>query len=64
MARVGEHQFQCSLDKKVYNYEAGYTTEKGEKVPGGSVAFQTDQMMAEPHNMFDTRETRLNGYSK
>jgi hypothetical protein len=63
MSRVGEHQFQCSLDKKVYNYEAGYTTEKGEKVPGGSVAFQTD-MDVEPHNMFDTRETRLNGYSK
>ncbi len=64
MARIGEHQFQCSLDKKVYNYEMGYTTEKGEKVPGGSVAFQTDQMMAEPHNMFDTRETRLNGYTR
>jgi len=65
MARVGEAMFQCSLDKKVYNYQTGYTNEKGEKVPGGDVALQTEKMdMGEPHSMFDTRESRLNGYQR
>lgn len=63
MARVGENLWQCSLDKKTYNYLTGYTTEKGEKVPGGDVAEQTQMHHAEPHAMFDTRETRLNGYT-
>ncbi len=65
MARVGDHMWQCSLDKKVYNYQAGYTNEKGEKVPGGDVSLQTEKMdMSEPHSMFDTRDSRLNGYQR
>lgn len=65
MARVGEHMWQCSLDKKVYNYQNGYTNEKGEKVPGGDVSLQTEKMdMAEPHAIFDTRDSRLNGYQR
>lgn len=63
MGRVGENMWQCALDKKVYNYTTGYTTEKGEKVPGGDVANQTPFQHAEPHTMFDTRETRLNGFT-
>lgn len=61
MGRVGENMWQCSLDKKTYNYSTGYTTEKGERVPGGDVAQQTPSSHQEPHSMFDTREQRLTG---
>jgi len=64
MGRVGDHMWQCSLDKKVYNYLAGYTTEKGEKVPGEDVAGQTRMYQAEPHALFDTRESRLTGLQR
>jgi hypothetical protein len=61
MARVGEHQFQCELDKKTYNYETGFTMNSGEKVPGGDVALQTQQGLNTPfHAIFDDREGRLN----
>ncbi len=65
MARVGDHMWQCSLDKKVFNFQSGYTNEKGEKVPGGDVSLQTEKMdMGEGHAMFDTRDSRLNGYQR
>lgn len=64
MARVGEGMWQCDLDKKVYNYQAGYTDEKGNKVPGGDVAAQTPNDRPEAHSIFDTRESRLNGYQR
>jgi hypothetical protein len=63
MARVGEHMFQCELDKKTYNYETGYTLDNGSKVPGGDVAAQTQGLEIPFHAIFDTREGRLN-YSK
>ena len=63
LARVGEGMWQCQLDKKVFNYSIGYTTDRGEKVPGGSVELQTPLYHPEPHSIFDTREDRLNGYS-
>lgn len=62
MARKGENIYQCDLDKKIYNYQVGYTDEKGNKIPGGDVANQTDRSSNDPQSMFDTRETRLNGY--
>jgi hypothetical protein len=63
MGRVGEHIFQCELDKKTYNYETGYTLDNGEKVPGGDVAQQTMGLEIPFHAIFDTREGRL-GYNK
>ncbi len=59
LARVGEHTWQCSLDKKIYNYESGFTTMKGNKVPGGSVEFQTPDQRENAHVIFDTRDGRL-----
>lgn len=61
MARVGEHMWQCELDKKVYNYETGFTDSKGNKIPGGSVAAQTPNEYPEAHSIFDTRDARLQG---
>lgn len=59
MARVGEATWQCDLDKKIFNYDQGYETLKGEHVPGGSVAAQTDLSGHNPQSPFDTREVRL-----
>lgn len=61
MARVADNEWQCDLDKKIYNYQTGYVDEKGNKIPGGDVAQQTSQQFAEPQSMFDTREQRLQG---
>lgn len=62
MSRVAEHVFQCALDKAIYNYETGYTTMKGNKVPGGDVANQTQALFDRPNEFtsFDTRESKLN----
>ena len=57
--RIGEHMVQCPLDKKTYNFETGYTLESGEKVPGGDVALQTQNINVPYHAIFDTREGRL-----
>ena len=62
LARVAENQYQCALDKKVYNYETGYKTEKGNTVPGGSVENQTQPPHNEAHPIFDTRDSRLGIY--
>ena len=63
MGRVGEHVYQCELDKKTYNYETGFELNNGSKVPGGDVAQQTQGLDIPFHAIFDTREGRL-GYNK
>jgi hypothetical protein len=63
IARIGEHMWQCELDKKSYNFETGFELNNGAKVPGGDVAQQTQGVSAPFHAIFDTREGRL-GYNK
>jgi len=41
LIRVSDDVYQCSLDKKTYDYKNGFTTLKGNKVPGGDVALQS-----------------------
>jgi hypothetical protein len=62
MARKGDHLWQCEMDKKTYNYQAGFELANGMKVPGGDVANQTKMETPESHAIFDTRESRLGGY--
>jgi hypothetical protein len=59
IGRVGEHMWQCELDKKVYSYETGYTLNDGSKVPGGSVSEQTQNLNPPFQSLFDSREGRL-----
>ena len=59
IARVGEHMWQCEMDKKTYNFETGYELNDGTKVPGGDVAQQTQGLYTPFHAIFDTREGRL-----
>jgi len=63
MRRVSDRAYQCSLDGHIYNYEMGYTTEKGETVPGSSVENQIpDWGAVNPgHTIFNTREDILRG---
>ena len=63
IARVGEHMWQCELDKKSYNFETGFELNNGAKVPGGDVSQQTQGINVPYHAIFDTREGRL-GYNK
>jgi hypothetical protein len=59
ISRVGEHLWQCELDKKLYNFETGFELNNGTKVPGGDVANQTMGVNVPYHAIFDTREGRL-----
>jgi hypothetical protein len=59
IARIGEHMWQCELDKKAYNFETGFELNNGAKVPGGDVAQQTQGLNTPFHTIFDTREGRL-----
>jgi hypothetical protein len=63
IARIGEHMWQCEMDKKSYNFETGFELNNGSKVPGGDVAQQTQGVNVPYHAIFDTREGRL-GYNK
>lgn len=60
--RIGDNIYQCALDKKIYNYREGFTTERGNKVPGTDVANQTQSLgdRALEGMSFSTRENRLN----
>lgn len=60
ISRIGEHMWQCDLDKKTYNFETGFTLNNGSKVPGGDVSQQTQGLGVSTHSIFDTREGRLN----
>lgn len=62
MGRIAESTYQCSLDKGIYNFQSGYTTMKGNKIPGGDVSNQTQAMHDRPNEFtsFDSRESRLN----
>jgi hypothetical protein len=62
IARVGEHMWQCEMDKKTYNFETGFELNNGSKVPGGDVAQQTQGLNIPFHAIFDTREGKLSGH--
>ena len=57
LIRLEDHVFQCSLDKKIYDFDAGFTTLNGNKVPGGGVEYQTGGDRPVFENSFSTRET-------
>lgn len=59
--RVSDHVWQCDLDKKSYDFNTGFTTATGAKVPGSNVENQTKVYQGEPISVFDTREGRTAG---
>lgn len=62
LVRVGDGVWQCPITKKVYDFRSGYTTAKGNVVPGSDVSNQTQHLgRAQEHMNFSTREELLNG---
>ena len=59
MARIGPNEFQCEMDKKIYNFSTGFKLNTGEMVPGGDVSEQTKGLNETSHAIFDSREERL-----
>ncbi len=62
LSRVGENEYQCSMDKRIFSYEQGYTTLSGKHVPGSSISLQTQMMgdqIRNEHAMFSTRKDIL-----
>ena len=59
--RVGDYTYQCPLDKKVYPYKEGFTTMKGNVVPGTDVQNQTQGLGDRDLEgvSFSTREDKL-----
>ncbi|MFA5048451.1 MAG: hypothetical protein WC516_05520 [Patescibacteria group bacterium] len=61
--RIAENTYQCPIDGKKYNYEAGYVNYEGQKVPGGSIAAQTpttSDFGGIPMRIYDSRSDVLN----
>ncbi len=62
LIRIGDGVYQCPVTKKIYDFRSGYTTAKGNKVPGTDVQNQTMHLTdrAQEHMNFSTREDALN----
>jgi hypothetical protein len=60
MARIGEDEFQCNIDKKIYDFKNGFTLNDGTKIPGGDVSLQTTTLDIPYFTLFDTRDDRMN----
>jgi len=62
LVRIGEGIWQCPITKKIYDFKAGYTTAKGNVVPGSDVSNQTAQLgfRAQDSMNFSSREEVLN----
>lgn len=61
LLRVTDSIYQDPLTGKTYDYSAGYTTDKGNKVPGTSVDRQNADIHSEQaRSVFTTREELLN----
>lgn len=63
--RLGDRIYQCALDHKIYDYTVGYTTQKGNQIPGGGVEHQvSDWGHRDPgHVVFDTRQSVMGRYA-
>jgi len=57
--RIGDSQVQCVMDKKIYDYSAGYTLLSGRHVPGADVAMQTKSLNDQGALIFETRDQKL-----
>lgn len=65
LMRITDHVYQSLLTGKIYDFKAGYTTDKGNKIPGTAVEFQTPELGGAQmgRSMFDTRENVMSRYA-
>jgi hypothetical protein len=61
MIRVGENEYQCPVDHKVFNFQTGFTLNNGKMVAPAGVEYQSRYMLdhSPGHAIFDTRAQRL-----
>jgi hypothetical protein len=66
MTRINDHVYQDSLTGKIYDFKAGYRTNKGNEVPGTAVENQIPDLgtVQEGHTMFSTRESLMSRYAE
>lgn len=59
LMRITDSVYQDPTTGKIYNYESGYKTDKGNEIPGSSVKNQTDYAEGanDSRSMFTTRES-------
>lgn len=62
LQRIGQDQWQCSLDHKIYDWANGFDLENNAHVPGGNVSEQTPKEMAHPEAMFSTRQDIMENF--
>jgi len=59
--RIADYTYQCDLDKTIYNWTEGFSTMKGNKIPGGDISNQSQSIQQPSASVnFTTRENRLN----
>lgn len=66
MTRITDHVYQDIVTGIIYDYKAGYKTQKGNEVPGSSVENQT-RMLGDARNqgasLFETRDSLMSRYA-
>lgn len=66
MTRITDHVYQDIVTGIVYDFKAGYTTQKGNEVPGTSVENQTRQLgdsRNQSTSLFETRQSLMGRYA-
>ncbi len=66
MTRITDHVYQDIVTGIVYDFKAGYTTQKGNEVPGSSVENQTRQLgdaRNQSTSLFETRQSLMGRYA-
>jgi hypothetical protein len=66
MTRITDHVYQDIVTGIVYDFKAGYKTQKGNEVPGSSVENQTRQLgdyRNQSSSLFETRDSLMGRYA-
>src|SRR5690606_2669575 len=66
MTRITDHVYQDIVTGIIYDYKAGYKTQKGNEVPGGAVEYQTrdfGDVRNQGASLFETRESINNRFA-
>jgi hypothetical protein len=66
MTRITDHVYQDIVTGIIYDYKAGYKTQKGNEIPGGSVEDQTRELGDNRNrgtSLFETRESLMGRYA-
>lgn len=65
LTRIGDGVYQCVTTGKIYDYKNGYTTSKGNQIPGTCVERQTTDLGDDRaiQTVFNTRQTAMSRFA-